>query len=291
MTPSLSTRHLTGSKTTNFYYSFVFLPPAKRRALEAVYAFARRGDDLVDGSLPRAEARQALVRYQADLAACYSPGRPKENSASPELATLAFAIERFRIPRSPFEDLVRGFEMDLSISRYATFGDLEHYCYCVASTIGLIAIEIFGYRNPQTRDYAVHLGKALQMVNILRDLRRDARRGRIYLPVEDLDRFKVGPQSLIDGPPQGRFGELIAFEAQRAESLFDLARRALPPEDRRSMLPAEIMAATYWRLLGRIRRRGEEILERRIRLSRPLRIWTALQVYLGADWRRRAAIS
>jgi 15-cis-phytoene synthase len=286
MSSSRRNHRLTGAKTTNFYYSFVFLPRDKRRALEAVYAFARRGDDLVDGSLPPAEAREALARYQADLAAFYSGGPAAARPAGAELAALADAVKRFQIPRAPFDDLIRGLEMDLSISRYATFADLEIYCYRVASTIGLIAIEIFGYRNPATRDYAVHLGKALQVVNILRDVRHDARRGRIYLPIEDLERFEVCPESLLDGRPQGRFRELVEFEATRARSFFDLARRALPAEDRRSMLAAEIMAATYWRLLGRIRRRGETALEPRVRLSRPIKIWTALSVYLSAGWPR-----
>lgn len=274
----------TTSKTTNFYYSFIFLPPEKRRAIEAVYAFARRGDDAVDGSLKPQEAQAAIEHYRADLAACYGDGTANVGRGAQDMAALKTSIERFHIPRQPFDDLICGLEMDLSVSRYATFADLEPYCYRVASTIGLIAIEIFGYQNSKTRDYAIHLGKALQLVNILRDIASDAARGRIYLPLEDLKRFDVTPQSLLRGLPDGRFRELIDFEASRAEAFFDLARRALPREDRASMRPAEIMAAIYWRLLRRVRRSGSRISARRVRLSRPAKLWTAVSVFWGARW-------
>ncbi len=272
------------SGSTNFYYSFVFLPAEKRRAIEAVYDFARRGDDLVDGGLPVAEAQRGLERYRADLAACYEDHSAQSASAASPPAGLARAIRRFNIPRQPFEDLICGLEMDLRISRYPTFADLEIYCYRVASTIGLIAIEIFGYRNPATRDYAVNLGKALQLVNILRDIGSDARRGRIYLPLEDLSRFEVTPESVLRGRPAGRFRDLIEFEGARAEAYFSRARSALPREDRASMRSAEIMAAIYWRLLGRVRRSGASFPLERIRLSRAAKLWTALSVFLGADW-------
>ena len=173
MALSVKNRHFTTSTATNFYYSFVFLPPEKRRAIEAVYAFARRGDDIVDSSLAPDVAAQEMARYRAALDDCFA-GR----AATPELRALAQSIARFKIPRQPFEDLILGLEMDLSVTRYDTFADLALYCYRVASTVGLIAVEIFGYTNPRTRDYAVNLGMALQLVNILRDLESDARRGR-----------------------------------------------------------------------------------------------------------------
>ncbi len=274
-------RHLTASTATNFYYSFVFLPAEKRRAIEAVYHFARRGDDITDGSLAREEAAKEIAAYRAALDECFS-GR----GATPELQALAESIQRFAIPRQPFDDLILGLEMDLAGTRYGTFDELSKYCYRVASTIGLISIEIFGYRNPSAREYAVNLGKALQMVNILRDLESDARRGRLYLPQEDLDRFGIRPAEIMEARYSDPFIELMQFECDRARGFFDAARKALAPEDRRAMVAAEIMGAIYWRVLGRIRARRYNVFGERVRISRPLKFWTALAVYMGREWLR-----
>lgn len=271
----------TNARDTNFYYSFVFLPAEKRRAIEAVYAFARRGDDVADSGLEPEAAGREIARYRQALDECYAG-----KGETPELRALAETVERFRIPRQPFEELILGLEMDLRTARYETFEDLALYCYRVASTIGLIAIEIFGYRNPRARDYAVNLGMALQMVNILRDLQSDARRGRIYLPREDLDRFGVRPKEILAGNFTDPFIELMQFECDRARHYFDLARQMLPLEDRRSMIAAEIMAAIYWRILKRIQLRRCNVFGDRVRLSRPLKFWTALSVYLGAEWHK-----
>jgi phytoene synthase len=273
------TRRLTNATATNFYYSFVFLPAEKRRAIEAVYHFARRGDDITDGNLSPVDAAKAIADYRAALDECVA-GR----GATPELQTLAESIARFKIPRQPFDDLILGLEMDLSGTKYATFEELALYCYRVASTIGLISIEIFGYRNPSARDYGVNLGRALQMVNILRDLESDARRGRLYLPQEDLDRFGIRPGEIREGRYSDPFIELMQFECDRARSYFDRARELLAPEDRRSMVAAEIMGAIYWRVLGRIRERRYNVFGERVRLPRPLKFWTALSVYLGFEW-------
>ena len=154
----------------------------------------------------------------------------------------------------------------------------------MASTIGLISIEIFGYHNPSARDYAVNLGKALQMVNILRDLESDARRGRLYLPGEDLERFGLRPAEILEGRYSDPFIELMQFECDRARGFFDQARAALAPEDRRAMVSAEIMGAIYWRVLGRIRARRYNVFGERVRISRPLKFWTALSVYMGREW-------
>ncbi len=284
-------RRLTSSRLTNFYYSFIFLPRAKRRAIEAVYAFARRGDDLADGTLPREEADRALAEYRALINAFYAPegaGGPATSDV-PEFASLGDAVRRFKIPRRYFDDLAQGFELDLAMNGqapYRTFPELERYCYCVAGTIGLIAIEIFGYRNPSARDYALNLGTALQLVNILRDLESDARRGRVYLPLEDLSHFGLTPKDIRAGRYNEAFVKLMEFECERAEQYFDAARRSLAPEDRRSMVAAEIMGAIYWRLLERIRARRYHVYGKRVRLSRWAKFWTALRVYLGADWRR-----
>ncbi len=285
----------TSARATNFYYSFVFLPREKRKAIEAVYAFARRGDDLTDGDLTREEAALGISGYRQVLDACYAPGcrdgrRERDRSGVPELPALAEAVERYRIPRQYFEDLIAGLEMDLAMDGgsacYGTFDELATYCYRVAGTIGLISIEVFGYHNPRARDYALNLGTALQLVNIIRDLQSDARRGRIYLPREDLDRFGVRPAELAEGRYHDPFIELMQFESDRACRYFDLARRMLPPEDRQSLVAAEIMAAIYWRLLRLIQARAYNVFGERVRLSRPLKFLTALSVYLGVDWHK-----
>jgi len=273
---------LTSATMTNFYYSFVFLPREKRRAIEAIYAFARRGDDVADGGLSPEDAARGIARYRKALDDCYL--RRDISPEDPELAALAESVERFKIPRQPFEDLILGLDMDLHATRYETFQDLSLYCYRVASTIGLISIEIFGYRNPRARDYALNLGMALQLVNIVRDIQSDAQRGRIYLPGEDLERFGVRPGELCAGAYNDPFIELMQFECDRARHYFDLAHQLLPQEDRRSLVAAEIMAAIYWRLLKRIQKRCYNVFGERVRLSRPLKFWTALTVYLGAEW-------
>ena len=282
---------LTNARATNFYYSFVFLPREKREAIEAVYAFARRGDDLTDGNLAAEQTKSEILSYRAILDACYSEngdwsvGPPNEVR---ELGALSEAVRRFNIPRQYFEDLIAGFEMDLETGsgpvRYATFEELARYCYHVAGSIGLISIEVFGYRDPRARDYALSLGTALQLVNILRDVHSDARRGRIYLPGEDLKRFGVEPAEIMEKHYSDRFVQLMQFESARAKEYFDKARRSLANEDRRSMVAAEIMAAIYWRILARIEARRHNVFGERVRLSRPQRFWTALSVYLGLEW-------
>jgi phytoene synthase len=284
MNASAKNTHFANPRVTNFYYAFVFLPPEKRLAIEAVYAFARRGDDVADSGLDPPEAAASLARYRKALNACFEGD--SSSLDEPELRALAEAIKRFKIPRQPFEDLILGLEMDLNHAPYQTFEELSLYCYRVASTIGLVCIEIFGYQNPRTRDYAVNLGMALQLVNILRDIQRDAQRGRIYLPQEDLDRFGVRPAELLAGAYHDPFIELMQFECDRARHYFDLARQMLPPEDRRSMKSAEIMAAIYWRILKRIQKRCYNVFGKRVRVPRPLKLWTALTVYLGVEWQK-----
>ncbi len=284
MSPSANNTHFTNARVTNFYYAFVFLPQEKRRAIEAVYAFARRGDDVADSGLAPTEAGVALASYRQALDACYAQHLGQLDS--PELQALAAAIKRFRIPRQPFDDLILGLEMDLTGAHYETFEDLSLYCYRVASTIGLICIEIFEYKNPRTREYAVNLGKALQMVNILRDIEADAQRGRVYLPQEDLDRFGVRPAQLLAGTYNDPFIELMQFECDRALDFFNQARAILPPEDRKSMKAAEIMASIYWGILQRIQGRAYNVFGKRVRVPRPVKLWTAFKVYLGAEWQK-----
>src|SRR5438093_10166130 len=224
---SLSAR-LTRQSGTSFYYAFRILPARKRRAIYALYSFCRMVDDCVDE--PGGEGEAGLRRWLDEVRRCYA-GRP-----STELGRdLAEALFEFPIPRGCFEDIVAGCRMDLTTKRYPTFADLRAYCERVASAVGLAAIEIFEYTDPRTRKYAVELGVALQLTNILRDVTADAARGRIYLPQEDLARFGVTEAELLatvaggDAPPDVR--ELMAFQAARARAHYELARDLLPAAD------------------------------------------------------------
>ena len=284
---SLPVSRFTTPGETNYYYSFIFLPSEKRRAIEAVYAFARRGDDIVDENLARDQAATGIKLYRQALDQCFAAASGAvKPPRSPQLEALSEAVRRYSIPRTYFDDLILGLEMDLNGSSYETFEELSLYAYRVAGTIGLIAIEIFGYHNPRTRDYALNLGTALQLVNIVRDLQSDAQRGRLYVPREELCRFQVTADDLAEGHYGERVVELVRFQCDRAAHYFELARQSLCREDRRAMMPAEIMAAIYYRLLRTIRKRHYNVFGATLRLSRAVKLWTALSVYLGAEWHR-----
>ena len=269
---SLSAR-LTRQSGTSFYYAFRILPARKRRAIYALYSFCRIVDDCVDE--PDGEGEAGLRRWAEEVRRCYE-GRP-----STELGRdLAEALFEFPIPRGCFEDIIAGCRIDLTTKRYATFPDLRVYCERVASAVGLAAIEIFEYTDPRSRKYAVELGVALQLTNILRDVAADAARGRIYVPQADLARFGVTEAELLaaagGGPASPALRELLAFQVARARSHYELAHDLLPAADRKAMAPAEIMAAVYGALLDEIVRRGYP-LGGRIGLSRPRKAWIALR--------------
>jgi phytoene synthase len=271
---SLSAR-LTRQSGTSFYYAFRVLPARKRRAIYALYSFCRVVDDCVDE--PGGEREEGLRRWAEEVRRCYE-GKP-----ATELGRdLAEALFQFPIPRGCFEDIIAGCRMDLTTTRYPAFTDLRKYCERVASAVGLAAIEIFEYTDPRTRRYAVELGVALQLTNILRDIASDAARGRIYLPQEDLARFGVSEAELlaaVGGGSTPAVRELLAFQVARARAHFDLARDLLPAADRKAMTPAEIMAAVYRTLLDEIVRRGYP-LAGRVTLSRPRKAWIALRTFV-----------
>ena len=280
---SLSAR-LTRKSGSSFTYAFRVLPYEKRRAIYALYSFCRAVDDCVDE--PGGEGEAGLRGWLAEVQRAYA-GNP-ETELGRELAEALF---QFPIPRSCFEDIVAGCRMDLTINRYATFDDLRTYCLRVASAVGLASIEIFGYEDPRTRDYAVELGLALQITNIVRDVAVDAARDRIYLPLEDLAKFGVTEETLLGAirnprePKPSGLDALLAFEANRARDHFERARKALPTVDRRAMLSAEIMGAVYRSLLEEISRRGHPLTVPVVRLSRPRKAAIALRavprVYFG----------
>ena len=275
---------LTRKSGSSFTYAFRVLPAEKRRAIYALYSFCRVVDDCVDE--PGGEGEAGLRRWSAEIQRCYA-GKP-ESELGQELAATVF---QFPIPRSCFEDIVAGCRMDLSIKRYATFDELRTYCLRVASAVGLASIEIFGYEDPGTRDYAIELGLALQLTNIVRDVAVDATRDRIYLPLEDLVRFGVTEEALLGalrnprGPKPSGLDALLAFEADRARDHFGRAQQALPAVDRRAMLSAEIMGAVYRALLEEISRSGHPLTVPVVRLSRPRKAAIALRtvprVYFG----------
>lgn len=242
---------ITRKSASNLALAFILLPREKRRGMAALYAFCRQVDDAADeDAVPVAGRRERLAAWRADLRAACEGGAPR----FPVNRELQPVIARHRLPFALFEELLRGVEMDLECNRYETFAELEQYCYRVASVVGLLSIEIFGYRNPACRDYAVHLGKALQLTNILRDVRGDAARGRIYLPLEELARCGVSPEEILRAEYSPRFRALAARVARRARHFYSLAQQTLPPEDRRSMAPAELMGSVYWRLLHKLER-------------------------------------
>lgn len=258
---------VTRRSSSNFYYAFMLLPPDRRRALYAVYAFCRFVDDIADDESIRDPAL-LLHRWREELERVYD-GAPTR--AVPR--ALAHSARRFNIPRAHFEEVIAGVEMDLSRKRYATFEDLRLYCFRVASAVGLICVEIFGYQNPSAKTYAENLGIAFQITNILRDVREDADRGRIYLPLEDLARFNVGEDEILRGVYSSNFVQLMDFEAKRAQEFYDLAQNALAPEDRSTLLTAEAMRLIYGALLERIVKSNYRVLDRRHSLSAPHKLF------------------
>jgi phytoene synthase len=258
---------VTRRSRSSFYYAFILLPPERRRALHAVYAFCRFIDDIADDEAIR-EPALLLKRWREELDRVYSGAPTRALSRA-----LADSARRFKIPRELFEEIINGVEMDLSRKRYQTWEELRPYCYRVASALGLICIEIFGYSNPSAKLYAENLGLALQLTNIMRDVREDAERGRIYLPLEDLARFNVSENEILGGVYSPNFVRLMDFEARRARELYALAQSELAPEDRATLLTAEAMRLIYAALLERIINSNYRVLDRRHRLSAPHKLY------------------
>jgi phytoene synthase len=270
---------LTRRSGSNFYYAFLFLPRRKREAMYALYAFCRTVDDAVDqGGGSPGDQRRVLAEWRAELRRAYQ-GRPTQ----PIAVRLAEVIRDFPIPREHLEAILDGVEMDIDKRRYASFEELYEYCYRVAAAVGLASIEIFGYSDLRARDYAVNLGIALQLTNIMRDLKTDAERGRIYLPLDELRRFGYAEDDLLRGRYTQSFLELMRFQADRTHAYYRAARAALPRVDRRRLAAAEIMGVIYRALLRAIEARRFRVFDRRIRLSTPRRLSLAAGVYLRAQ--------
>jgi len=272
---------LARAAASNFYYSFLLLPSAERHAIKQVYAFCRLLDDVVDedqaGRNPYAELEFWRNEVEAIFQGCPTTELGEQ---------LLTSIEAFDLPMQPFLDVIDGMEMDLKWHSYQTFADLREYCYRAASAVGLICIEIFGYESARTREYAVNLGLALQLTNILRDLKEDTARGRIYIPIEDLERFGYSERELRSNLYNAPFIELMRFEHSRASSYFEKAAISLPDHDRSAMFAAEIMCAIYRELLDQIPAVQFDVLRNRLTVSKTRRLQIALSIWLKSKFQR-----
>lgn len=260
-------RALTKKSASNLALAFILLPREKRDAMSALYAFCRAVDDVADeDSIPTEKRREQLAAWRADIRlAC-------ENKEPQFILNQEFQpiITRFKLPFALFDELIKGCEMDLETLRYENYEQLELYCYRVASVVGLLSIEIFGYKNPACHDYAVHLGKALQLTNILRDVKNDAARGRIYLPQSELRKFNVTEAEILGAKYSDRYFALTTSVAERAKDFYQRAQRTLPSEDRKAMVAAELMGSVYWHLLKKLETGKFDVFgPRLLKLSKP----------------------
>jgi len=279
------------SRDTSFYYSFLVLPPLKRRAIVAVWDFCRAVDDAVDEIAPgpdervlspaaREKAAAELSQWRDEIDALYDDGREPRSRQARALRPF---VREFALPRGEFESLVDGVEMDLGSVCYPTFDGLTGYCRRVAGTVGLICLDIFGYRDPVSRDYALNLAIALQLTNIIRDVASDLVQGRIYLPTEDLVRFGVTEADLREGQVTEKVRALLAFECSRTREYYRRASAILPAVDRRRLVAAEIMGGIYFGILQRIERAGYDVFSSRIRVPRQRRLLIALRIWAASS--------
>jgi len=262
---------------SSFYYSFLFLPPERRRAITALYAFCREVDDVVDESLDPQLAAAKLAWWRIEVANLFA-GQPQH----PVTRALLPHLEKYSLSRENLGEIIDGMEMDLTQTRYLDWPGLERYCYRVAGVVGLLAAGIFGYRDERTLDYAKNLGIAFQLTNIIRDVGEDARKNRVYLPVEDLQRFGVPAADILQAKETPAFRSLMQFEAERARGYYKDAMAALPPEDRRAQRPGLIMAAIYRALLEEIQRDGFHVLTQRTSLTPLRKFWIAWRTWVAA---------
>lgn len=287
---------LTRKSRSNFYYAFLTLPKRRRDALYAVYAFCRTVDDIADLGAERgadpAEQRRALDRWRRDVGLCYEPGGAP---ADPIAAGLARAVRDFAIPKDALLAIIDGVAMDLDRVRYETAEDLYPYCYRVASAVGLCCIEIFGYTDPRARQYAIDLGTALQLTNIMRDVGADALAGRVYVPQEDLRKFGVSVEDLQAGRHTESFVQLMRHQAERARRFYRAAQAGFPTPDARSLVPAEIMGRIYFALLEEIEARRFRVFGERVtvptgrKVAIALRCWAAARFGLSGSGRGHGA--
>jgi phytoene synthase len=270
MSPDAYCEEKAAQSGSSFYYSFRFLPPERRRAITALYAFCREVDDVVDGAVDPGVARLKLAWWRNEIAAVFG-ATPQH----PVGLALAPAVAAFGLREEHFQTVIDGMTMDLEQNRYLDFATLERYCHCVAGVVGLMSAEIFGYRERETREYARDLGIAFQLTNIIRDVGEDARRGRIYLPQDELERYGVTAADLFQRRATPAFAALMAHQVGRARTFYARALSRLPTGDRRAQRPGLIMAAIYRSLLDAIERDGFPVLDRRVALTPLAKAWIA----------------
>ncbi|WP_447968725.1 presqualene diphosphate synthase HpnD [Nitrospira sp. M1] len=266
---------------SNFYYSFLFLPPDRRDLMYTVYAFCREVDNAVDDPPPGTDPLDQVIRWRKEVAAAYE-GTP----TFPVTISLAHHLQTVDIPQAHFQDLISGVEMDLTIKRYQTFEDLYPYCYRVASVVGLICLKVFGTRAPEATEYATNLGLAFQLTNILRDVGSDAESNRIYLPQEDFTRFGYSEQDLFARQHTPEFIEFMKFQCGRAREYYSHAQQilqALPPADRRALIVAEIMRGVYSRILDKIEANNYQVFGPRVSLPSSNRLLIAAGIWLRSS--------
>jgi len=276
MTPDEYCQQKAASSGSSFYYSFLFLPPPRRRAITALYAFCREVDDVVDEGLDPQIAAAKLAWWRAEVANLFAgkPNHPVTRALEPHLA-LGITAQRLN-------EIIDGMEMDLRQTRYLDWPGLERYCYHVAGVVGVLAAGIFGYRDARTLDYAKNLGIAFQLTNIIRDVGEDARKNRVYLPIEDLQRFGVPAADILQAKETPAFRSMMEFEAERARGFYEKAMSALPDEDKRDQRPGLIMAAIYRTLLKEIEREGFHVLTQRTSLTPLRKFWIAWRTWVAA---------
>ena len=273
MTPEQYVQNKAAASGSSFYYAFLFLPPARRAAITAFYAFCREVDDVVDDATDASIAATKLAWWQTEVAKAFAgtPSHPVMKALMPHTST--YAIEQRHL-----QSVIEGCQMDLSQSRYLDYAGLASYCHLVAGVVGEVAAHIFGQTDPQTTRYAHTLGQALQLTNIIRDVGEDALRDRIYLPVADLQQFDVKAHEILKRVYSDRFTALMQYQAQRAHRLYDEALALLPAADRRAQKPGLMMASIYRTLLREIEADNFQVLHQRIKLTPVRKLWLAWKV-------------
>jgi phytoene synthase len=261
---------------SSFYYSFLFLPEDKRRAIVALYALCREIDDVVDETSDAQVARTKLAWWRGEIACVFDGG-----AQHPVARALTGVVVRFGLERRLFDEIIDGMQMDLDQNRYADFAALTLYCHRVAGVVGLLSARIFGYTSPATLDYAHDLGIAFQLTNIVRDVGEDARRGRIYLPLDDMARYGVTPADVLGCRESDGMRNLLCFQIARARSYYRQALEKLPAADRRAQRTGLIMAAIYRRLLDEVESEGTGVLRAKVSLTPITKFWLALRTWLA----------
>lgn len=276
MSPKEYCQQKAAASGSSFYYSFLFLPKAKREAITALYAFCREVDDIADECKEPAVARIKLAWWRNEIRNLYL-----HNPQHPVTQALLPAVQAYQMDEEHFLEIIDGMEMDLDQNRYADFKQLQLYCYRVASVVGLLSVQIFGYHNRNTLKYAHDLGMAFQLTNIIRDVGEDARRGRIYLPLDEIRKAGLTETDILHGHLSDKMQTLLDFQIERAESFYDRALKALPAEDKKAQRTGLIMAAIYRTLLREIKAGGsQQVLHARISLTPLRKLWLAWTTWI-----------